>query len=259
MNALNDDLPLEEFARIGGESAPALAKSMDEDGVGVLYDIVPPAILARLRSGVAELIEQHGNRYFGFSGPQWINSTCLAPLFEDAGLQALLRQLYVRKMRKPPPSGRILPVMRVLSGEQGIRHSNIYHYDSYAISILLPVLIPDDKDERAGQLMMFPNLRNARRFAIVNIIEKAIVEKMLGRIWRSPRVQQRLRAQVVTLKPGNLYFMWGLRSLHANLACAPSSVRCTVLLHFGDPHEGSVFKGLSQRLHAMKLRRMARD
>ncbi|MEX3986200.1 hypothetical protein AB4Y45_45920 [Paraburkholderia sp. EG287A] len=45
------------------------------------------------------------------------------------------------------------------------------------------------------------------------------------------------------LTPGNLYSFWGMRSLHANQACLPTSVRSTVLLHFGDPHEGSVFKG----------------
>ncbi|MCP3707220.1 hypothetical protein M3I54_09540 [Paraburkholderia sp. CNPSo 3274] len=259
MNVLNDERPLDEIARVDVESAQALAQSMDDDGVGVLDDIVPAAILTKLRSGVAELVGQHGTRYFGFSGAQWITGTCLAPLFEDPGLHALLRQLYVRKMGTPPPSDRIYPVMRVLSGKQGIRHSNIFHYDSYAISILLPVLIPNDPGELAGHLVMFPNLRNARRLAIVNIVEKAIMEKMLGRIWRSARVQKWFSAKVVTLKPGNLYFIWGLRSLHANQACAPSSVRCTVLFHFGDPHESSVFKGLSQRLHDMKLRHMARD
>ncbi|WP_321962224.1 hypothetical protein [Paraburkholderia sp. J7] len=259
MNALNDERQLDEIARVDVQSAQALAKAMDDGGVGVLYDIVPPATLAKLRNGVAELVEQNGARYFGFSGAQWISGTCLAPLFEDAGLQALLRQLYVRKMGTPPPSDAILPVMRVLSGEQGIRHSNNFHYDSYAVSILLPVLIPNDPGERAGHLVMFPNLRNARRSAIVNIVEKAIVEKLLGKIWRLPQVQKWLSAKVVTLQPGNLYFIWGLRSLHANQACAPSSIRCTVLFHFGDPHESSVFKGLSHRLHAMRLRRMARD
>ncbi|MEM5315045.1 hypothetical protein [Paraburkholderia sp. JHI869] len=259
MNVLNEERPLDEVARVGVESAQALAESMDDDGVGVLYDSVPAAILTKLCSGVAELVEQHGTRYFGFNGAQWISGTCLAPLFEDSGLHALLRQLYVRKMGTLPPSDRIYPVMRVLSGEQGIRHSNNFHYDSYAVSILLPVLIPNDPGELAGHLVMFPNLRNARRFAIVNIVEKAIVEKLLARIWRLPRVQKWLSAKVVTLKPGNLYFFWGLRSLHANQACAPSSVRCTVLFHFGDPHESSVFKGLSHRLHALKLRRMARD
>ncbi|WP_368687970.1 hypothetical protein [Paraburkholderia sp. EG287B] len=99
----------------------------------------------------------------------------------------------------------------MLSGKQGIRHSNNFHYDSYAISILLPILIPNDPGELAAHLVMFPNLRKARRFAIVNIVEKAIVEKLLARIWRSPRVQTWLSAKVVTLQPGNLYFIWGLR------------------------------------------------
>jgi hypothetical protein len=162
-------------------------------------------------------------------------------------------------MGTSPPSDRILPVMRVLAGKQGVRHSSNFHYDSYVVSILLPVLFPDGRDEPAGNLAMFPNLRNARRSVIVNILEKILMEKMLDRTWRSPRVQKWLSAKVVILTPGNLYFFWGMRSLYANQACGPSDVRCTVLLHFCDPHVDSVLKGLSQRLHAMKSRRMARD
>jgi hypothetical protein len=259
MNVLNNELPPDEFAPVSVDSAAALAQSMDECGVGVLHDIVPPSILAKLRSGVADLIEQNGAKYYGFSNAEWVRGTCLAPLFDDAGLHALLRQLYVKKMGALPPSDRIYPVMRVLTGEQSIRHSNNFHYDSYVISILLPVLIPNGPNEPPGNLVMFPNLRNARRSVLVNIVEKLLMEKLLARLWRLPRVQKWLSATVVTLTPGNLYFMWGMRSLHANQACAPSRVRCTVLLHYGDPHESSVFKELSQRLHEMKLRRMARD
>jgi hypothetical protein len=259
MTVLKNELQPDEFAPVSAGSAPALAQSMDESGVGVLHDVVPPSIIAKLRSGVADLIEQNGARYYGFSNAEWVRGTCLAPLFEDAGLHALLRQLYVRKMGAPPPSDRILPVMRVLTGEQGIRHSNNFHYDSYVISILLPVLIPDAPNEPPGNLVMFPNLRNARRSVLLNIAEKLLVEKLLARLWRLPIVQKWFSATVVTLTPGNLYFIWGMRSLHANQACAPSRVRCTVLLHFGDPHESSRFKGFSQRLHTLRLRRMARD
>jgi len=149
--------------------------------------------------------------------------------------------------------------MRVLTGTHGLRHANLFHYDSYVVTVLLPVLIPDGPDEPPGHRMMFPNFREARRFAVVNILEKLLVEKLLIRMWRLARVQRWLSAKIVPLTPGNLYFFWGMRSLHANQACLPTSVRCTVLLHFGDPHEGSVFKGLSQRLHAMRLRRMARQ
>ena len=259
MIALNHELPDDAIMPVSVASAQALARSMDETGVAVLGNVLPQTILARLRNSVAELIEQQGARYFGFYGEQWMAGSCLAPLFEDPGLLALLRQLYEHKMGMPPPSDRILPVMRVLTGTQGIRHSNNFHYDSYVVSILLPVQIPYWPHEAQGNLVMFPNLRDARRSVIVNIVEKAVVEKLLGPIWRLPLIQRWLSARVVPLTPGDLYFFWGMRSLHANQACAPSSVRCTVLLHFGDPHEGSVFKSLSQRLHSMRLRRMARD
>ncbi|WP_413185381.1 hypothetical protein [Paraburkholderia sacchari] len=257
MTALNDGFPPEGFAPVSAASAEALAKSMDESGFGILQHIVPDIKLAQLRSFVAHQIEQHGGQYFAFEGNAWIEESCLRPLFESAGLHALLRCLYERKMRTPPPSDRVFSVLRVLTGTLRLRHAGNFHYDSYVVTVLLPVLIPSDRDGSPGHLVMFPNLREARRFAVVNILEKLLVENLLKRIWRMSRVQQRLSAKIVPLAPGNLYFFWGMRSLHANQACLPSSVRCTVLLHFGDPHEGSVFKGLSRRLHLWTLRRMA--
>ncbi|MFL9896990.1 hypothetical protein PQR71_02305 [Paraburkholderia fungorum] len=259
MSVLSDGLPPDGFVSVSPERAQALAESMDDSGVGILRYTVPDAVLAQLRSFVADQIERHGGQYFAFEGKAWIADTCLKPLFEDAGLHALLRCLYERKMRTLPPSDRILPVLRVLTGTHGLRHALNFHYDSYVVTVLLPILIPNGPDEPPGHLVMFPNLRNARRFAVVNILEKMLIEKLLKRMWRSPRVQQWLSAKIVPLTPGNLYFFWGMRSLHANQACLPSSVRSTVLLHFGDPHEGNAFKGISQRLHAMRLRRMARD
>lgn len=259
MNELNDCTPPNGFATLSTASAQALANSMDESGVGILHHIVPDAILAQLRSFITHQVEQHNGQYFCFEGMEWTAGTCLRPLFEEAGLRTLMRCLYERKMRTAPPSDRIFPVLRVLTGTHGLRHAHNFHYDSYVVTILLPVLIPNGPSELPGHLVMFPNLRDARRFAVVNILEKLLVENLLKRIWRRPRVQQWLSAKIVPLTPGNLYFFWGMRSLHANQPCLPTSVRSTVLLHFGDPHEGSVFKSLSQRLHVRRLRRMDRD
>ncbi|MBB2999105.1 MAG: hypothetical protein V4793_41970 [Paraburkholderia tropica] len=259
MTATNEWAASEGFAAVSPASAQALARSMDHYGVGVLHEIVPAAILAKLRSFIEQQIEQHGGQYFSFEGKSWITGTCLQPLFEDAGLQGLLRSLYERKMRASPPSRRIFPVLRVLTGTHGLRHALNFHYDSYVVTVLIPILIPHAPGEPPGHLVMFPNLRNARRFAVVNILEKLLVEKLLKRLWRNEGVQQRMSAKLIPLTPGNLYFFWGMRSLHANQACLPTSVRSTVLLHFGDPHEDSVFKGLSQHMHARRLRRMARD
>ncbi|WP_322101648.1 hypothetical protein [Paraburkholderia sp. J41] len=255
MTVLSDGmLPMECVAK-----AQDLCDSMDKTGFGVLHDAISETVLAQMRGFVAEQIERRGGQYFGLSGAQWINETCLRPLYESAALRELLDTLYERKMHAAAPAERIYPVMRALTGTHGLRHANNFHYDSYMLTVLVPILIPDGPNEPPGHLVMFPNMRNARRWVVVNIVEKLLVENVMHRVWRLPFVQRLLAAKIVPLTPGNLYFFWGMRSLHANQACLPSSVRCTVLLHFGDPHEGSRFKGISQRLHAVRLRRMARD
>jgi hypothetical protein len=259
MTEYTNEQASEEFGRVSAESALALARSMDETGVGILHDIVPESILAKLRSAVTDLVEQNGSKYQSFSGADWIANTCLAPLFHDVEFRSLLHRLYAVKFGSSPCSERILPVMRVLTGPQGQRHSNNFHYDSYIVTVLLPILIPDGDGEPHGDLVMYPNLREARRSASINILEKIVVEKILKRIWRVSRLQTWLSAKVVHLTPGNLYFFWGMRSLHANRPCAPTKIRCTVLLHFGDPHERSLFKRVSHHLHAMSLRRLSRD
>ena len=105
---------------------------------------------------------------------------------------------------------------------------------------------------------MYPNMRSVRRIALVNILEKAAIESSLARrLWRTAWLQRALGARVVPLTPGNVYFFWGMRTLHANEACLPTSVRSTVLLHLGDPHENSPLKTFSQRLHRRRLRRLA--
>ncbi|CAG9200899.1 conserved hypothetical protein [Paraburkholderia tropica] len=259
MSAFNHGMSIDGYARVSAASAQSLAESMDETGVAVLHDVVPDEIIARMRGFVGDQIARRGGQYFSCEGTAWTADTCLRPLIEDAGLHALLRSLYEGKMRTPPPSERIFPVLRVLTGSHGLRHALNFHYDSYVVTVLLPVLIPNAPGEPPGHLLMFPNLRDARRSAVVNILEKLMMEKLLKRLWRKERVQHWLSAKIVPLTPGNLYFFWGMRSLHANQACLPASVRCTVLMHFGDPHERSRFKGFSQQLHARRLRRMARD
>ena len=97
-----------------------------------------------------------------------------------------------------------------------------------------------------------------RRRAVVNIFEKALVESSAARrLWRSSWVQRLLEARVVPLEPGNIYYFWGMRSLHANQPCLPESVRSTALFHFSDPHEESIFKQFSQRRAEAASRRLA--
>ena len=102
-------------------------------------------------------------------------------------------------------------------------------------------------------------MRRVRRRPVLDIVEKLLVESPLAcRLWKRSAVQQAMPARTMHTRPGNIYFFLGMRSLHANQPCLPTSVRCTALFHFGDPHASSLFKRLSARHHQARLRRLSR-
>jgi hypothetical protein len=251
------EAPLQAVSRADVEE---LSSAMNGNGVGVLRQVISDSLLEQARSYVKQQLEKHNGRYFSLGGLEWIAESPLDAVFHSEGFRAVLKGLYEKAMGSSPPSDRITPLIRVLSGTLGLRHSNLFHYDSYVVTALVPILIPTRPDELPGHLVMFPNLRNVRSHAVVNIIEKALVESGAGRrLWSSRWVQRVLGARVVSLEPGNIYFFWGMRSLHANQPCLPESVRSTALFHFGDPHEKSIFKQFSQRrAEAANRRREAR-
>jgi hypothetical protein len=56
-----------------------------------------------------------------------------------------------------------------------------------------------------------------------------------------------LKLKQIPMVPGNLYFFWGYRSVHANEACNPDKTRATALFHFGDPHASSRLRKFTGR------------
>jgi len=237
----------------------ALAHSMNVSGVAILRDVIPASILAQTRNFILRELHQRGGQYFYLKGFDWVDASPLGELVRSPAFRHVLRGLWERAMQRTAPDVESRPSLRVLAGTVGLRHAGLFHYDSYVVTALVPLVIPDSPDEPHGDLVMYPNLRRVRRNAIVNILEKAVVESGLGRLlWQLPVVQRRFSARAIPMRPGNIYFFWGMRSLHANLACLPESVRSTALFHFGDPHAGGFLKRLSAWHHHARLKRLNR-
>lgn len=251
---LIEESPLEIVA---AEQVEQLSLAMNCNGVGVLRNVVSESTLEWARNFVNERLEENEGRYFSLRGHEWMENSPPDSVFHTQAFRDVMKGLYEHAMGSAPPSDRVVSVLRVLAGTLGLRHSNLFHYDSYVVTALVPIMIPSKTREPSGQLVMFPNLRNVRRNSIVNILEKAVVESSFARrMWRKPWVQNLFGARIVLLEPGNIYFFWGMRSLHANEACQPERVRSTALFHFGDPHEKSIFKRMSQRRAAAFARRL---
>jgi len=145
--------------------------------------------------------------------------------------------------------------LRVVSGK---KRSFKFHYDSYSLTALIPIIIPDGPIEKSGHLIFFPNLRKIRSFFLINLLEKIFFQNIFMRKIISKVVLSNPEKYLYLIKPGNVYLFWGYRSLHANTDVDPSYTRATLIYHVGEVHPKSlgthVIKFLRHSYEKNKLR-----
>jgi hypothetical protein len=235
----------------------ALAAELDEKGFVCIENAIDPAWIERAQAYVHSLVEQKGKRYFALNWLSRDRGTPPQELTDDPQMRGLMENLAQIGCPKAKLDEEIYTGLRVVAGSTGVERSLLYHYDKHVITALAPILIPEGPKRWAGELIVFPNRRGYRRFALFNIIEKAIVQSN----WYRNRVTRKLAAgdlpNVKYLKPGNLYLFWGYRTYHSNFPVADDMVRATMLLHYGDPHPGSLILKARTLLQLRGERRIA--
>ncbi|WP_296262369.1 MULTISPECIES: hypothetical protein [unclassified Pseudomonas] len=237
--------------------AKRLANEIDTNGFAKLSGAVTEVDLRQLRAWTDEQAARHQGEYFAYHGEAALGESLLASYWTDPQFKSLLAGLYRHAAQRDARSDRIFPVLRCVQGNQGKRESNAFHYDASLVTALVPVFIPTEGEER-GDLMLFPNIRRVRSWVLFNVIEKALLQNKVTRGWILKGMQRKwLNPYVLRLEPGNVYFFWGYRTLHANQPCGADVKRATALFHFGDPHTGSLATRLILRINQGRARRMS--
>ena len=171
-------------------------------------------------------------------------------LVTDQRLEPFLRALAsacVPRL-KTRPQMRIENELRLVMGPPRSPRSLWFHYDSTAVTLVVPIVIPRATSGTSGELILCPNRRPFRRFVAVNIIEKCVTQNDFYRRRFVRRLATRENTRTEVLEPGNAYLFNGYRSYHATLPCPPDSLRATLILHVGEVHGDSRLLGLTQSL-----------
>jgi len=126
--------------------------------------------------------------------------------------------------------------LRVISGADPADRPLWFHYDASVVTVVLPIVIPEAAPGQSGELVIYPNRRPFRRWAVTNVLEKAVTQSDTFRRRFVRRLNLHRDAETVQLQPGNAYLFWGYRSYHATMPVAPGSKRVTVILHYRDVH-----------------------
>jgi hypothetical protein len=224
----------------------SLAQQITANGYAVIDDFVRPDDLSAAQAFVADAIASNAGEYVGFSGTEHLAGTFLAELPDDPNFVALCRGIYESEVGKPAPDVGFYQILRCLSGGSAKKHAMRFHFDSYVLTALIPVTVPDHGNP--GRLIIHPNTRGIRRSYLRNLLDKVLVDNRFSQaLFNAAYRRGSKRVIRLSLKPGSLYFFWGYRSLHTNEPCDADAIRATALLHYADPHQDSWVKQTLRR------------
>lgn len=225
---------------VGIESQAALlVEQIESAGYGVVEGLLDAAALETARGFVQKAIKASSGAYVGFSGTDELAGSGLDVFGRsDSAFRALTDRVYELGTGQKAPAVDYYRIMRCLTGHSAAEHSYVFHYDSYVLTILLPIEIP--VTGQTGDLVMIPNTRGIRSSYGRNLLDKlALDNKATQWVLRSLHSNKRLPITRLRLVPGSAYFFWGYRSIHTNEPCDAGSVRATALFHFANPHSES--------------------
>lgn len=240
VNALDANTP-----EISDDRLQLIFSAMEGDGYCCVPDFLPPTSLARMQEFVASSVRGSQNEYVAFKGRDSVKGSGLDELAQSSRFQSIFSRLYVASRKKPAPAVEFYQLLRCLTGKGMMEHSFNFHYDSYLITALIPIVIPTAG--RAGDLLLVPNTRPVRDTYAGNLVDKIMVDKIRQSSLRTRAVNDPASFTRIKMVPGNLYLFWGYRSIHANEPCDPDTVRATALYHYFDPHADSRLKARLRR------------
>jgi hypothetical protein len=230
-----------DFLKADLQVVPRIVNEMADKGYAVIEGFLSQQQLQVAREHVYYEVERHDHEYFAMQGLDAVKGSIFERMSISPDVLDMFRQIYEQGLGRAPRSLDIFPALRCLQGKTGKRESYYFHYDAAALTALIPLVTPKE-GRYCGDFIFFPNLRKIRKNLYVNIVEKAIVQNTLSQKLVTFAVRRGwLKPVKIKIEPGNAYFFWGYRSLHANEPCDPKALRSTVLLHYGEPHSRDNF------------------
>lgn len=234
-----------------------ISKQVQNNGFYCLEGVVNASFLTILQENVRSLIKNFGKRYFSLVHPheKLLGQDNLHipydHIINNTNFDNFLKELSSKLSNESIVNSDRFNILRVVTGEKTDDQSLKFHYDSTLITALIPIFIPEGKEDESGHLIAFPNSRKIRSSVIVNILEKMILQNKIIQNLLPFFLLKSKKKQVLKLKPGNIYLFSGLQTFHSNYAVSKEFVRATLLCFYGNPYPDSkTLKWIKNKRHS---------
>jgi hypothetical protein len=246
----------EQAIRLDSVSAFDLVKRLDTEGVVCLEDVISATWLDAVRAAVPAYITVNGDQDFLVADIGNEETSPTYDLVNDPALGLLFSSVAEAGWAGTQNSQQIQSGLTVRSGLSKKAPSMLFHYDASVLTMVIPIIIPEEAFGTCAELVALPNKRPFRRFLVSHIVDKLLTHNFWYRRRIARQAISNPEKNVVDLQPGNAYLFWGYRALHGNLPCAPGLLRVTLILQCGEVHRQSLALSLARSFRQWRLRRM---
>ncbi|MDE1195690.1 MAG: hypothetical protein PW896_11040 [Pseudomonas sp.] len=247
------------YSTFSDAQVASLIKAIDSDGYAVLPGWASPAQLKELQTLVTDTVAAAGNDYVALSGRQPVQGSPLYDWGSSRDFIDLCRRITEGATGQRSSDTTLTQTLRCLTGNGGRRESLIFHYDSFVLTTIMPVCMPESGER--GDLLMLPNRRRLRHSYLRNLVDKVLVDNKWVQTYLKNRFAMDDKAFTrIAMQPGHMYLFWGYRSLHTNLPVAEDALRATAVFHYHNVHgSSSLASRLRKSLGTMKGQDMHED
>lgn len=237
----------------------SLIKAIDSDGYAVLPGWASPSQLKDLQALVSRTVAEAGNDYVALSGRQAVAGSHLHDWGGSREFVDLCRRIVAGVTGEPSADTGMTQTLRCLTGNGGRRESLIFHYDSFVLTTILPLCMPESGER--GDLLMLPSRRPIRGSYARNLLDKVLVDNKWAQRYLKDKFSNESDAFTrISMQPGHMYLFWGYRSLHTNLPVAEDALRATAVFHYHNVHgSSSLASRLRKSLGTLEEQGMGED
>jgi len=165
-----------------------------------------------------------------------MDSCVFTELQKSTHLKGFLAKILTVSGVKTSEDSVIHHVIRCTDGKTNTRDANKYHFDAYDLTLLMPIITPNDPELDCGDLIVFLRTRRFSANLIKNIFFKVVFQGTMMRNFATKEWFKKLfQGVTIKVKPGNAYLFYGFRTYHGNIEMDESLIRASALFHYHNP------------------------
>ena len=165
-----------------------------------------------------------------------VRTKLLKEIENQPQIKEIFESVHTYLFGKKSPDKTYFPNLRIFYGEVGENESYNFHFDSYVLTILMPIIIPKERNQKNGDLMIFKRRRLFHRIPWLNLLQKVLLQNYLSRFLLKTKILRKFFGmKIVKLKPGNIYLFLGYQTIHGNRTCNNKFLRATGCFHYSNP------------------------